>query len=413
MKFTKKILALSLVILIIFSAQISTFATAANVSLSGPASVQSGSTVSFSVQVSQSEGVSGFSANISTSSGLVVQSVRGCPSGWLNSSNNNKIAMAGTNAVRGFEIIITCKITGNVGEVKTISLSDVNSSDAGGSDFGCSNVSRNITIAAAPSSDNNLASLTVSNATLSPAFSPSRTSYDCGTVPYSVSKLNVSATASDKGARVSIGGTNLVVGKNTISVVVTAASGAKKTYSITVTREQDPNYVPSNNANVAGLTPSAGQISPAFSADRSNYVIYVPFEVTSFSITGAAQDAKASVTPVENAQLEVGKNDLNVVCTAEDGTQKTYVVSVVRMSEYAKEGDIILPETMNDEPLDDSAEVSAQETQKPGISLWIVIVIGVCSLAVGVATGVLINRKTVKRSKNGNESSEDSNDIDS
>ena len=86
-------------------------------------------------------------------------------------------------------------------------------------------------------SDNaNLKSLSLSNGSLSPSFSASRTSYTA-TVANSVTQCRVYATASDSDAKVSVSGDSaLKVGKNTRTVTVTAPSGAQKTYTITITR---------------------------------------------------------------------------------------------------------------------------------------------------------------------------------
>lgn len=97
--------------------------------------------------------------------------------------------------------------------------------------------SATMTVSDASKSDNaNLKSLSLSNGSLSPAFSASRTSYTA-TVANSVTQCKVYATASDSGAKVSVSGDSaLKVGKNTRTVTVTAPSGAQKTYTITITR---------------------------------------------------------------------------------------------------------------------------------------------------------------------------------
>lgn len=97
--------------------------------------------------------------------------------------------------------------------------------------------SATMTVSDASKSDNaNLKSLSLSNGSLSPAFSASRTSYTA-TVANSVTQCKVYATASDSDAKVSVSGDSaLKVGKNTRTVTVTAPSGAQKTYTITITR---------------------------------------------------------------------------------------------------------------------------------------------------------------------------------
>ena len=104
----------------------------------------------------------------------------------------------------------------------------------------------------ASKSDNaNLKSLSLSNGSLSPSFSASRTSYTA-TVANSVTQCRVYATASDSGAKVSVSGdSSLKVGKNTRTVTVTAPSGAQKTYTITITRLAE-NEEPTDSSDTSG-----------------------------------------------------------------------------------------------------------------------------------------------------------------
>ena len=100
-------------------------------------------------------------------------------------------------------------------------------------------------------------------------------------MPYAVESLNLSYKAADGSARVSVSGNTLVVGSNTVTVTCTAATGAKKNYTITVTREQDPNYKPSTDALLKELTLDVGYLSPTFSGAVTEYVAYVPYETRS------------------------------------------------------------------------------------------------------------------------------------
>ncbi len=104
----------------------------------------------------------------------------------------------------------------------------------------------------------NLSKLSLSAGKLSPNFSANRTSYNV-TVPNSVSDISVYATAADSSASVvAPSSTKLNIGKNTISVTVTAANGTQKTYTINVTRseteiEEEPNTeepAPSEDTNI-------------------------------------------------------------------------------------------------------------------------------------------------------------------
>ena len=86
---------------------------------------------------------------------------------------------------------------------------------------------------------NTLSSLNVSGCTLSPAFNSEITAYTC-TVDSSITSVTVNATATSNLAKVTTtGNTNLEVGANAVTVVVEAENGEKKTYIVTITRE-DP-----------------------------------------------------------------------------------------------------------------------------------------------------------------------------
>ena len=91
------------------------------------------------------------------------------------------------------------------------------------------------------SDDNNLSALQISTGTLSPAFQPGTTNYKVS-VNYDITKVSVSAVAAHQKAKITsvTGGNDLQVGDNTISIVVQAENGVAKTYTIVVTRAQQP-----------------------------------------------------------------------------------------------------------------------------------------------------------------------------
>ena len=88
------------------------------------------------------------------------------------------------------------------------------------------------------SSDNTLKSLQISPGTLSPAFSPDRTTYNA-TVDADVTELVVSAVANDNAAKVSISGRRMDPGSNTTTITVTAKDGSVNKYIIYTTRLED------------------------------------------------------------------------------------------------------------------------------------------------------------------------------
>ena len=96
----------------------------------------------------------------------------------------------------------------------------------------------------------------------------------------------------------------------------------------------------SSDADLSSLTLSAGALVPAFAADTVDYTAEVGNAVTRIRVTPTVNDATASVTVAGTAvasgatsaaiALEVGANTIDIVVAAQDGTEKTYTVTVTR-----------------------------------------------------------------------------------
>lgn len=182
------------------------------------------------------------------------------------------------------------------------------------------------------SNNNNLSSLKVTEGDISPSFKAGTTTYTM-TVPFSVSSINVKATAADSKAKVTVtGNTNLREEATTdVLIKVTAENGAVKTYTIKVTREKDPNKPKSNNNYLSSLTTNIGILSPVFDKEKLNYVIYLPFEVDRIELNAEVEDKEYGVLEKSGPEtLNVGTNKYTFKVTAEDGTSKEYVVNVIR-----------------------------------------------------------------------------------
>ena len=340
-KIAKYLLVLSLSFVFLLSSKMDFYAASA--SLTGPSTVRAGDTITLKLNVSDS-GKYGLEGTLSYDSSVVSLSSMSCDvSGWKVENNGNAIIVyddALSNPLSGTKAVLTLKFKVKSGvatgaNVK-ISVKDIVTTD-GSAESNIGSATYSTTIAAPLSSNANLSSLSVSGSTLSPSFKPGTTSYSIDEVDYSVSKLNITYKTEDSKAKVTINGNSLSVGSNTVSVVVKAENGATKTYKIAVTRKQDPNYVASSNASLKGITISAGSISPAFTGDKTDYIVYLPYEYAgkSFTATGTAADSKASgVTGGTINALVEGVNKTTVVCKAENGTQKTYTITVVVMPPY-------------------------------------------------------------------------------
>lgn len=93
-----------------------------------------------------------------------------------------------------------------------------------------------------------------------------------------------------------------------------------------------PATTKSNNANLnnLGITPNDFR---GFKPGTKAYNVTVPNNVEQVTVYAKLQDSKAKLTGTGVQKLKVGKNALNVVVTAEDGTQNTYTINVTREEE--------------------------------------------------------------------------------
>jgi pectin methylesterase-like acyl-CoA thioesterase len=206
-----------------------------------------------------------------------------------------------------------------------------------------------VTLTQAASADASLSALVVGAGTLTPAFAPAQPSYAV-TVPFGVTTLGVTPTASDSGARISVaqdGGTPVPVASgsatsvavpavgngSSISIVVTAQDGTTvQTYTVALTQD------PGNDAALSALTLNG--TSPAgFSPSALAYAFGVPNGAPTVAVVATPRDPLASSVSVNGqpgvggasvpVALAAGAATVTVVVTAHDGvTQATYTVNV-------------------------------------------------------------------------------------
>lgn len=88
--------------------------------------------------------------------------------------------------------------------------------------------------------------------------------------------------------------------------------------------------VPSSDATLKTLTISEGTLEPEFNKNTISYTATVPFSVSNLTVNAEATDSKASVEGDGEKELTVGSNQIDVTCTAEDSTEKTYTITVER-----------------------------------------------------------------------------------
>lgn len=89
-------------------------------------------------------------------------------------------------------------------------------------------------------------------------------------------------------------------------------------------------YTASGNNNLSSLSISPGTLSPGFSAGTTSYSASVSNATTSVAVSAKAADGKAKVAVWGNTGLDVGNNTVTVQVTAENGSKKTYTITVNR-----------------------------------------------------------------------------------
>ena len=192
--------------------------------------------------------------------------------------------------------------------------------------------------------NNSLRSLLISPGTLNPGFNPSTTSYEAS-VASTVTSMRVTPIVDDPAATVTVNGQPATSGQahtvplrdpglsTILAITVTAQNGTLKTYTVVVART-----ALSGNNNLQSLTVSPSRLDPAFSASRTSYTVNVGGRVDSITVTAAPQDAKARMTingqetTSRSIPLPVGPSntEIQVIVTAQNGTQKTYLITVNR-----------------------------------------------------------------------------------
>lgn len=84
----------------------------------------------------------------------------------------------------------------------------------------------------------------------------------------------------------------------------------------------------SGDNSLKSLEISPGTLTPAFQPGTTAYSVTLPEDTTSIVVSAVPNDAKATVAVSHNNDLEPGENKTYIVVTAENGTQKTYVLNI-------------------------------------------------------------------------------------
>ncbi|CAM3469186.1 MULTISPECIES: glycosyl hydrolase family 18 protein [Saccharibacillus] len=202
------------------------------------------------------------------------------------------------------------------------------------------------------------------DAALDPVFDPAVTGYTVY-VPNTVSSITVTPTSSGTGSTVQVKGTNvasgqpsaaqtLAVGRNVIDVAVRNASGAARTYQLTVIRAT------TQTASLSAMSVAGQNLLPAFSTGTSAYTVNVGADTPEMILSATAADPAAmkmtlngrSFGGTDRLPLRYGPNTFQIVVDTQDGLglRKIYDLTVnrtVRDGVYVQQaaGKLYLTET--------------------------------------------------------------------
>ncbi len=401
---------------VLFVLPVPVFAATVTGTFTGPSTVRAGDSITLTYQI-KGEDIKAFSASLEYDSTQVTLSkiTKSIADPWSLTTNGDALMLADEQLSKPINkatklFTVTFKVKSSLKVGTKINISVVDGMASAGSAQKVAKVTYSATIAAPKSTNNKLKSLSVTGGELTPTFGADITEYAV-TVPFSIDKLEVKAAAADSKAKVSVDSPSLVVGENTVTVTVTAESGAKQTYTIKVTREQDPNYVPADNALLSGITVEGYVISPFFDPAVTEYIVWLPYETERISVSGTPADSKAKVEVRGGDVLLVGADTpVKLICTAENGsTTLVYTVLARRAAPHGSEETPNEPDTPvvgpgpEDPPAGDdpgNGDANTPPDMLPSLpdsfSLPWLAGTGAGALGLGLLIGLTVGRRTKK-----------------
>lgn len=99
----------------------------------------------------------------------------------------------------------------------------------------------------------------------------------------------------------------------------------------------------SPNNWLRSLTVSGYSITPTFTGGTTNYSLIVENNVTSVAVTAVTVNAMAKVSGTGTKSLAVGTNTIPITVTAQNGTARTYTLTIVRKDSSGGGGTTISP----------------------------------------------------------------------
>ncbi len=413
----KKLLFITIVsMLLILNLCPSSAAGEFRVGISGSSIIRAGDTVIYTIKVENisgiTGGIAGLQGEISYDSNVMSYQkfTSKLGSDWqleLNPSGNTILFVAYDNTAGSKSIssnaevfTITFKVSSNA---KTNSKVQFVVSKTTGTDKQLNSVNAsgsNLTsTVAAPLSDNNyLSSLSVDQNGMTPIFNKNTDSYSL-TVPFNIDFVKIDAKTENSKATITISGNKDLIPEtvNVVTVTVKAENGATRVYKINVTRERDPDKPLSENSNLSDISIDKSILSPAFSKEITNYLVWLPYEIDELSVAAIADENSSSIEIVGGDNLIAGAdNEVLINVTAENGSTRQYKIIVKRAA--AHESQVSSDEDSIDSNMEESSssietssedeiEVPQEPSSRSGFNLLLCLIIAIIAAVTGFFAG--------------------------
>lgn len=299
-----------------------------SITINCPSTATAGAQINCTINSLSNISLAGVFAKYNFSTGILFNNLT-TANGFTNPSGSNStgFTIMNTNGFSGNVTLGTLQVTipsnATSNQIYKIGLTGINFSDVNYNDYFLQDVSSDIRII---SNNDKLSSLSITGGSIN--FNPDTLTY---ITTINNSSATISATAADSNAVVTgTGNVSLNYGNNTFNITVRSEAGTIRTYTINVNRPDSR----STNNNLSSLSVDIGNIS--FNKNTTSYNLTT--KKSSVNISAAAADSKATITgDIGNKSLSIGTNTFRINVIAENGSTKTYTITIVRESDQKQD----------------------------------------------------------------------------
>ena len=188
--------------------------------------------------------------------------------------------------------------------------------------------------------------ISISGSGVTGKFTISSSSSNVSVSPSSVwiennsASVTITAGSAEGSANITISATNAAdsetgdnfTGSKAVSVSVTKPVVAPPTNPVTPPTQPTQPAAKSSNANLSNFGIRPNDFS-GFTGSKTSYSTTVPYGVSRVEIYASKGHSAQTISGTGSKSLDTGSNVFNVKVTAEDGTTKTYTLTIVRLAE--------------------------------------------------------------------------------